>query len=90
MNYVLVQVEKQGSAARLRVRDVLMDMRRCRMGLVQTHDQLRFSYLAIIEGIKRIIRVPSLDSGFENNSEVRKALCRFRYYQMSVAQMLQV
>jgi len=63
-------VEKKGSAAGLRVRELLMDMRRYRMGLVQTYDQLRFSYLAIIEGIKRIVRVPSLDSGFENNSEV--------------------
>ena len=25
-------------------------MRKCRMGLIQTADQLRFSYLAIIEG----------------------------------------
>jgi len=36
----------------VKVRDVLMDMRRQRMGLIQTPDQLRFSYLAIIEGLK--------------------------------------
>lgn len=29
-----------------------MDMRRQRMGLIQTPDQLRFSYQAIIEGMK--------------------------------------
>lgn len=29
-------------------------MRRCRTGLIQTPDQLRFSYLAIIEGAKRL------------------------------------
>lgn len=36
------------------VRDLLLEMRKYRMGLIQTHDQLRFSYLAIIEGINRI------------------------------------
>ena len=35
------------------VRDLLMEMRKYRMGLIQTADQLRFSYLAIIEGINR-------------------------------------
>lgn len=37
------------------VRDVLMEMRRHRMGLIQTPDQLRFSYLAILEGAKRLL-----------------------------------
>jgi len=36
------------------VLDVLVDMRRYRMGLIQTPDQLRFSYLAMIEGAKRL------------------------------------
>lgn len=35
------------------VKDILMDMRKYRMGLIQTPDQLRFSYLAVIEGINR-------------------------------------
>lgn len=30
-------------------------MRRYRMGLIQTADQLRFSYLAVIEGAKYIM-----------------------------------
>jgi len=47
-----------------------MEMRRYRMGLVQTFDQLRFSYLAIIEGIRRVIHIPSRDSGYENSVEV--------------------
>lgn len=34
------------------IRDVLIEMRHFRMGLVQTPDQLRFSYLAILEGLK--------------------------------------
>lgn len=38
----------------VRIRDVLLEMRRYRTGLIQTADQLRFSYLAIIEGAKYI------------------------------------
>lgn len=38
----------------VRICEVLLEMRRCRMGLIQTADQLRFSYLAIIEGAKYI------------------------------------
>lgn len=38
----------------VRIRQVLLEMRRYRMGLIQTADQLRFSYLAVIEGAKYI------------------------------------
>lgn len=41
-------------ASSVRIRDVLLEMRRYRMGLIQTADQLRFSYLAVIEGAKYI------------------------------------
>lgn len=33
------------------VQEILLEMRHYRMGLIQTPDQLRFSYQAIIEGI---------------------------------------
>ena len=39
----------------LSVKEILLEMRRCRMGLIQTHDQLRFSYLAILAGAKAIL-----------------------------------
>lgn len=39
------------------VKDVLMDMRKYRMGLIQTADQLRFSYLAILEGLQQLAEV---------------------------------
>jgi len=52
---VVCQASKNGGNLRsLRVLDVLVDMRRYRMGLIQTPDQLRFSYLALIEGAKRL------------------------------------
>ncbi|ERE86151.1 NAD(P) transhydrogenase [Cricetulus griseus] len=36
------------------VKQILLKMRKYRMGLIQTPDQLRFSYMAIIEGAKYI------------------------------------
>nr|XP_032834877.1 tyrosine-protein phosphatase non-receptor type 1-like isoform X1 [Petromyzon marinus]XP_032834878.1 tyrosine-protein phosphatase non-receptor type 1-like isoform X2 [Petromyzon marinus] len=45
------------------VRAVLLEMRRCRMGLIQTPDQLRFSYLAIIEGAKTVMAAPGGGGG---------------------------
>lgn len=47
----------------VRICDVLLEMRRCRMGLIQTADQLRFSYLAVIEGAKYIMGDSSLQVG---------------------------
>ncbi|XP_030408571.1 tyrosine-protein phosphatase non-receptor type 2 isoform X4 [Gopherus evgoodei] len=37
------------------IKQVLLDMRKYRMGLIQTPDQLRFSYMAVIEGAKFIM-----------------------------------
>ncbi len=41
--------------ASVHIQEVLLEMRRDRMGLIQTADQLRFSYLAVIEGAKYIM-----------------------------------
>uniref|UniRef100_A0A0B7A0U4 protein-tyrosine-phosphatase n=1 Tax=Arion vulgaris TaxID=1028688 RepID=A0A0B7A0U4_9EUPU len=46
----LVMVENSGTLKHINVRKLLIEMRTYRMGLIQTSDQLRFSYLAIIEG----------------------------------------
>lgn len=46
----LVIIEKTHDMNSVDVRNLLLEMRKCRMGLIQTADQLRFSYLAIIEG----------------------------------------
>lgn len=34
------------------ITDVLLEIRQYRVGLIQTPDQLRFTYLAILEGVK--------------------------------------
>ena len=45
-------MEKQADRAEVDVKNVLIEMRRYRMGLIQTPEQLRFSFLAIIDGMK--------------------------------------
>ncbi|XP_072930906.1 tyrosine-protein phosphatase non-receptor type 61F-like [Epargyreus clarus] len=48
----LVIIEKEGLGS-VNIQQILLEMRRDRMGLIQTPDQLRFSYQAVIEGAKR-------------------------------------
>lgn len=55
-----------------KVAEVLLDMRRQRMGLIQTHDQLRFSYQAIVYGSRRLS---------EMNGKVSLKVTYFVYYE---------
>ncbi|VVC86357.1 tyrosine-protein phosphatase non-receptor type 61F-like isoform X2 [Leptidea sinapis] len=48
----LLIMEKEG-LSNVNIPEVLVEMRNYRMGLIQTPDQLRFSYQAVIEGAKR-------------------------------------
>lgn len=45
-------------------------MRHYRMGLIQTPDQLRFSYVAIIEGAKRVLANSPLHNTLTENENV--------------------
>lgn len=47
----LVLIEREGPEE-VCIRDILLEMRQSRMGLIQTVDQLRFSYMAITSGAK--------------------------------------
>lgn len=49
----LFQLENDKDTS-LNIPRILLEMRRDRMGLIQTPEQLRFSYQAIIEGAKRL------------------------------------
>lgn len=49
----LVLVDREGEN-KISVSDLLLELRQSRMGLIQTPDQLYFSYQAIIEGIKHL------------------------------------
>ncbi|KAM9342811.1 tyrosine-protein phosphatase non-receptor type 1 isoform 2-T2 [Pholidichthys leucotaenia] len=63
---LLMSLRKDPSS--VRIRDVLLEMRRHRMGLIQTADQLRFSYLAVIEGAKYIKGDASLQGSWKELS----------------------
>nr|XP_046254938.1 tyrosine-protein phosphatase non-receptor type 2a [Scatophagus argus] len=48
----LVLMDRRTDPSSVDIQKVLLDMRDYRMGLIQTPDQLRFSYMAVIEGAK--------------------------------------
>lgn len=54
----LILIEKFGLNS-VDVKDILLEMRRYRMGLIQTPEQLKFSYQAIIEGAKQFSKSPN-------------------------------
>lgn len=54
------QIEKYGLNS-VNVKEVLLELRRYRTGLIQTPEQLRFSYQAIIEGAKQLLNANSDD-----------------------------
>lgn len=64
----LVLVKKTGTMEVVDVCSLLLTMRSCRMGLVQTADQLKFSYMAIIEGAKRILDIRGVNDVQEDFS----------------------
>ncbi|CAH0577792.1 unnamed protein product [Chrysodeixis includens] len=63
----LVIVEKEG-IENVNIQEMLLEMRRHRMGLIQTPDQLRFCYQAVIEGTKR------LDPNFKDEDEMEESI----------------
>ncbi|XP_022686245.1 tyrosine-protein phosphatase non-receptor type 1-like isoform X2 [Varroa jacobsoni] len=50
---ILKMIEEGRAESDIKLQDVLIDMRRFRMSLIQTAEQLRFSYLAILEALRR-------------------------------------
>ncbi|XP_052751404.1 tyrosine-protein phosphatase non-receptor type 2-like isoform X1 [Galleria mellonella] len=63
----LVIIEKEGRDS-VNIQQILLEMRKDRMGLIQTPDQLRFSYQAIIEGAKR------LDPGWKEDQKMEESI----------------
>ncbi|CAJ1061469.1 tyrosine-protein phosphatase non-receptor type 2a [Xyrichtys novacula] len=51
----LILMARRKNPSSVDIQKVLLDMREYRMGLIQTPDQLRFSYMAVIEGAKLIL-----------------------------------
>lgn len=48
-------MDKRKDPSSVDIKSILLDMRKYRMGLIQTPDQLRFSYMAVLEGSKYIM-----------------------------------
>ena len=48
-------MDKRKGPSSVYIQKVLLGMREYRMGLIQTPDQLRFSYMAVIEGAKLVL-----------------------------------
>ncbi|KAI3358071.1 hypothetical protein L3Q82_003082 [Scortum barcoo] len=51
----VVLMDKRKDPSSVDIKSILLDMRKYRMGLIQTPDQLRFSYMAVLEGAKYIM-----------------------------------
>ncbi|XP_034446585.1 tyrosine-protein phosphatase non-receptor type 1-like [Hippoglossus hippoglossus] len=64
----LLLMSNRKDPSSVRIRDVLLEMRRYRMGLIQTADQLRFSYLAVNEAAKYIKGDTSLQESWKELS----------------------
>ncbi|KAJ6221404.1 hypothetical protein RDWZM_007216 [Blomia tropicalis] len=72
----LVLIEANKSIDSINVIDILLEMRKCRMGLIQTSAQFRFSFKAIIEGSKHIFekqRQTKLEGSNNSNSSLMRS-----------------
>ncbi|XP_055768242.1 tyrosine-protein phosphatase non-receptor type 2-like isoform X2 [Salvelinus fontinalis] len=72
----LILMDKRKDPSSVDIQRVLLDMREYRMGLIQTPDQLRFSYRAVLEGAKSIMGDCSVQSQWsELSREDRATVC---------------
>ncbi|KAM7541885.1 hypothetical protein Aperf_G00000015117 [Anoplocephala perfoliata] len=58
IDLALTMIEKQNSMEGLDLPQLLIQLRQCRMGIIQTAQQLRFSYTAVIEGGRVLLSTP--------------------------------
>ena len=69
----LLQIEMTHDLDSVDLQGLLLDMRKQRFGLIQTHDQLRFSYYAILKGGGQILGMhedfPDLEEEVEESEE---------------------
>lgn len=65
-------MKKRKNPSSVDIQKVLLDMREYRMGLIQTPDQLRFSYMAVIEGAKLILTDNSVPQVAQSHSFIVK------------------
>ena len=72
----LLQIERE-SPENVCIRDILLEMRQSRMGLIQTVDQLKFSYMAIAEGARQSNLIstdsPALSAILPSNNKTKSS-----------------
>ncbi|KAK1795145.1 hypothetical protein P4O66_010325 [Electrophorus voltai] len=68
----LVLMDKRKDPSSVDIQKVLLGMREYRMGLIQTPDQLRFSYMAIMEGARCILEDSALQEQWQKLSKEDK------------------
>ncbi|XP_020610211.1 tyrosine-protein phosphatase non-receptor type 1-like, partial [Orbicella faveolata] len=61
---ILTEVEGMGDMDQIDIKAMLLEIRQYRVGLIQTPDQLRFTYLAILEGVR--VLMPDVYQRAEN------------------------
>ncbi|XP_041868289.1 tyrosine-protein phosphatase non-receptor type 2 isoform X4 [Melanotaenia boesemani] len=69
----LVLMEKRKDTSSVDIKSILLNMRKYRMGLIQTPDQLRFSYMAVLEGGKFIMGDSSVQNQWRELSKEDQA-----------------
>uniref|UniRef100_A0A3P8PWY4 Tyrosine-protein phosphatase non-receptor type n=1 Tax=Astatotilapia calliptera TaxID=8154 RepID=A0A3P8PWY4_ASTCA len=65
----LVLMDKRKDPSSVDIKSILLNMRKYRMGLIQTPDQLRFSYMAVLEGAKFIMGDSSVQNQWRELSK---------------------
>ncbi|XP_061597801.1 tyrosine-protein phosphatase non-receptor type 2 [Cololabis saira] len=71
----LVLMEKKKDPSLVDIKNILLNMRKYRMGLIQTPDQLRFSYMAVLEGAKFIMGDSSVQNRWRELSREDQEPC---------------
>lgn len=66
LNSIIFSQAEKGSA-KVKIQEVLLEMRKYRSGLIQTRDQLRFAYRAIIQGAKLMLNLSHDDEEEDDN-----------------------
>uniref|UniRef100_A0A087YAC1 Tyrosine-protein phosphatase non-receptor type n=1 Tax=Poecilia formosa TaxID=48698 RepID=A0A087YAC1_POEFO len=70
----LVLMDKRKDPLSVDIKNILLKMRKYRMGLIQTPEQLRFSYMAVLEGAKFIMGDSSVQNQWRVLSEEAQEL----------------
>ncbi|XP_033856575.1 tyrosine-protein phosphatase non-receptor type 2 isoform X3 [Acipenser ruthenus] len=65
----ILLMDKRKDHSFVNIKKILLDMRKYRMGLIQTPDQLRFSYMAVTEGAKYIMGDSSVQKQWKELSK---------------------